>query len=681
MTLLAADIYRDYQTAGVPASGVNQPHKREIREWGTWLESLLGGGGPGLGYATRALLNADLAHAENTLAIVYADPVAANNGTYKKTGASGSGAWSRVADLPGDVLVLTVTGGTGNAIIATAPETPTVPGGKLYLMTPTANNTAAATIAVNGAAAVAIKNAFNAPLASGSLVTGSQVLMAWQTDHYQLLISAVVDGTAILADTITARDAAAASAAAAAANAAALGNQAYTFDSYAQAQAANVAVGIKSLRLMGYYAAGDAPTAQYFRVAAQPSTLNRVRSTDRFMPDGSTNSTNGGWWQMVLDELTDVRKYGVMPSQTATVQTTQLNGAIAAGSIVIPAAANYALNGDITIPMHRKLWVQTGATIINTGGRFTHYQASGGNIDFQIDGVMGFLATATAPSNGSTAGWDYNLTWANRGLIELGGTVAAIARDIKVHGRGEVYSDYVWPGTPPNAFTDMNSQMNRKGICLFNVTDGMIDGLDVHNIYGEAVYYQTGSAFNETNIKLTNNRVHDVAFNGINVNSFGGWGYVIANNYVQNAWQGIESSAGAVRNNFMINVYKGIISGGGGGAGPIDWSNNEVFFCHLGIDLEFGVGTIAENVSVTNNKVSNANAAAYIVDRISSFQVKNNISYAHALTSAGSAFSIGPNCTSGHIEGNIIRAPGPSSSGNVVNAAGSAVTIGTNPVF
>ncbi|WP_315759292.1 right-handed parallel beta-helix repeat-containing protein [Bradyrhizobium sp. SZCCHNRI2007] len=207
MTLTATEVWRDYETDGVPGSGAHKPVKAEARAWGTWLEGLLKAGVTGLAYATLTALNADLAHAANSTAMVYDDPVAANNGIYQKSGASGAGSWARIGDLPGDVVPLIVTGGTGNAIIATAPETPTLPGGKLYLMTPTANNTGATTIAVNGASAVAIKNAFGSSLASGSLINGSQVLMAWQTDHYQLLISAVVDGSAILADAVNARDA------------------------------------------------------------------------------------------------------------------------------------------------------------------------------------------------------------------------------------------------------------------------------------------------------------------------------------------------------------------------------------------------------------------------------------------------------------------------------------------
>lgn len=51
-----------------------------------------------LGYDTRAALFADLAHGAGALALVTNDATAAYNGTYRKTGASGTGAWVLSAD-------------------------------------------------------------------------------------------------------------------------------------------------------------------------------------------------------------------------------------------------------------------------------------------------------------------------------------------------------------------------------------------------------------------------------------------------------------------------------------------------------------------------------------------------------------------------------------------------------
>ncbi|MBW7967589.1 oxidoreductase [Bradyrhizobium sp. BR 10261] len=218
----AAEIFRRYVLAGVPASGPNPVSKDDVIAWGTFLETMLNGSNGGLAYATLTALTADLAHAANVTAIVYNDTTPAYNGLYIKSGASGSGSWTRIGDLPTSVVPLTVTGGSANAIVASAPETPTAPGKKLFILTPGATNTAATFISVNGAASVEIKNAFGVSLVANSLLINSPVLMIWSVDHYQLVVSASVDASAILSAAQTSETNAAASAAASAATAASL---------------------------------------------------------------------------------------------------------------------------------------------------------------------------------------------------------------------------------------------------------------------------------------------------------------------------------------------------------------------------------------------------------------------------------------------------------------------------
>lgn len=298
---IAASVFRDYVTDGVPASGPNPPNKREIRSWGAWLESLLSGGGPGLGYATLALLNADLAHAANSLAIVYSDTTAANNGLYQKVGASGSGSWTRAGDLPASIIPLTVTGGTADAIVATAPQTPLQPGSKLYMLVPTATNTGAAmTIAVNGASAVAIKNALASTPAANTFVNGVGTLLFWSVDHYQALVSIAVDTAGVVADATAARDAAAASAAAAAASEAALGNEVHQYDNRAQAQSATVPTGVNIIRTLSYASFGDGGAQSLKAVLSDPGDAGKLQSA------------NGRWFQAIEDGLiVDPRRYGV----------------------------------------------------------------------------------------------------------------------------------------------------------------------------------------------------------------------------------------------------------------------------------------------------------------------------------------------------------------------------------
>jgi len=92
-----ASVYRDYITDGVPASGPHDPVKSEIRAIGATIENALGTlslGSVSVTKDTRAHLNADLAHAADTVALVYADATDANNDIYVKVGSSGSGSWT-----------------------------------------------------------------------------------------------------------------------------------------------------------------------------------------------------------------------------------------------------------------------------------------------------------------------------------------------------------------------------------------------------------------------------------------------------------------------------------------------------------------------------------------------------------------------------------------------------------
>ncbi|OSI69920.1 glycosyl hydrolase family 28-related protein [Bradyrhizobium canariense] len=447
----------------------------------------------------------------------------------------------------------------------------------------------------------------------------------------------------------------------------------YNFATYAAAQAASVPAGFNDFSIYGYYADGDGGGARYFRVTSQPSTPASLRTLDRFMPDGSLNGINGGWWQMDISGAQDVRKFGVK-ADGVTDSTTAFQNAITTTNVFVPPGS-YVLTGDIQIPSNRHIWVQNGATVTNTGGRFTGYVPGGGNIDFQIDGVMSFPATSTRTL---LIDWDANAGVPTRGLIEIGGTHASPAVNIRIRGTGHVYSDYVWPGTPPTGFSDINYQLNRKGICIVNANKCLVEGLEVSNVYGEAIYWQglPGSS----DVKFIKNNVHEVAFNALNFNSFGAQGFLMAHNYIQNAWQGIEMSVGAAANNHILSVTTGILTGAGGGAGPISITNNQVVNCNVGYDIEFSP-SVVEQVVIAGNQAISCNASGYILYNVSSFQLKDNLCYRHAITTAGIAFNIAANTSSGHIDGNIVRAPGAFSTGNVVNSAGAANTVGTNPVF
>lgn len=92
-----------------------------------------------LGYATKALLDADLAHADGQLALVTNDATTAFNGVYRKSGASGAGSWvassyDRVTALDAATVKLAGSVSTGTQKAPTF-ET-TVGGNGIVLLTP-----------------------------------------------------------------------------------------------------------------------------------------------------------------------------------------------------------------------------------------------------------------------------------------------------------------------------------------------------------------------------------------------------------------------------------------------------------------------------------------------------------------------------------------------------------------
>ena len=56
---------------------------------------------------------------------------------------------------------------------------------------------------------------------------------------------------------------------------------------------------VSVIRTSGHTVAGDGGSGLYKRVTAQPVHQARFRTADRYMPNGSTDAANGGWWELV----------------------------------------------------------------------------------------------------------------------------------------------------------------------------------------------------------------------------------------------------------------------------------------------------------------------------------------------------------------------------------------------
>lgn len=99
--------FRKFVVEGVPASGPNEPDKSEIltglNQLGSDVSALAAQAGLGalvdVIKETEAALDGDLAHAADTIAMVYGDASEINNDLYAKVGAPGTGSWTNTGAL------------------------------------------------------------------------------------------------------------------------------------------------------------------------------------------------------------------------------------------------------------------------------------------------------------------------------------------------------------------------------------------------------------------------------------------------------------------------------------------------------------------------------------------------------------------------------------------------------
>ena len=337
-----SEVWRDYVTNGIPSSGANNPKKSDIRSWAGWLESLVTSGvlSSGPWFATKAAMT--LAYAANTIAIVYNDPAAPNNGLYIKSGASGSGSWNQLTSfLPGYQFVTASPTGesTPNAIVAvTSPRLPAGDGVALVTLVIPATNTASpVTVRFDGGAALSIKTRTGENPDAGELqqndvvagfVSGStfrlisdlnslrnfQSAKAWANNDEDVPVPADLGGdgsTTFSAKHWAAKsneDADRSEVARTGAEAARDIAAGYASDAVSQGNvpiyatvvgmpSLEIPVGINAIRVNGYYAAGDGGGALYVKVDDEPAHGGKFQTAD------------GAWWEISETNL-DPRQFG-----------------------------------------------------------------------------------------------------------------------------------------------------------------------------------------------------------------------------------------------------------------------------------------------------------------------------------------------------------------------------------
>ena len=96
-------VYRDFTTEGVAGSGLHDPEKSDLRGLGGIIEAGLANVSLGASVTvvkeTKALIDADLAHDEGAIGLVWNDAADANNDIYLKLGESGAGSWVNTGAL------------------------------------------------------------------------------------------------------------------------------------------------------------------------------------------------------------------------------------------------------------------------------------------------------------------------------------------------------------------------------------------------------------------------------------------------------------------------------------------------------------------------------------------------------------------------------------------------------
>jgi VCBS repeat-containing protein len=248
--------------------------------------------------------------------------------------------------------------------------------------------------------------------------------------EFSLYLSVDIAGVSTAAAT-----SAAASAAAAAASAASAASSTPTYSTRAALAASTVPSSVVATTVLGYATAGDSDAFTLKRAASQPR-YGGVRSTDRYLPNGLTDNTNGGWWVYVPAPTgVDARAFGYKPDWNgvdagATDNTAALQEAINFASLSFGTGFDTGGGGgsDVLLPVGTAMFA-TGLTVhdgVRVLGKGTYgtvlkmkdtFSTSANFIRLGTAGdASGIAATQVLASAGDLV---INGTWASGGVAYL----------------------------------------------------------------------------------------------------------------------------------------------------------------------------------------------------------------------------------------------------------------------
>ncbi|NSZ06472.1 hypothetical protein G6M14_08880 [Agrobacterium tumefaciens] len=434
-----SEVWRDYVADGIPSSGANSPKKADIRSWSSWLENLVTSGvlssGPWFATSAAATLN----YPANTVAVVYNDPTAANNGLYIKVGASGVGYWTQLTSfLPGYQFVTASPTGasTANAIVAsTSPRLPAGDGVALVtLAIPSTNTASPVTVRFDGGAVLTVKTRTGEDPDAGELqqndvvagfVSGAtfrlisdlnslrnfQSAKAWANNAEDVPVSTALGGDGVR--TFSAKHWAAKSkedadrsddeadrAEVARVGAESYRDQAagYVNDIVSEKEVPITATrngmeslqfpaGMNSLETRGYAVMGDGGGAQYRLAISEPAHGLKVQSED------------GSWWEAVTNGGINVAIAGAFPGGDVTTRIQAIADYLAlkgGGEILFTQPGTYTIS-SVNLYGKTSVYVGDGVTIQHKVGAVTAmFLAQGAKSGVQLPIAATVSADATS---------------------------------------------------------------------------------------------------------------------------------------------------------------------------------------------------------------------------------------------------------------------------------------------
>lgn len=191
--------------------------------------------------------------------------------------------------------------------------------------------------------------------------------------------------------------------------------------SRAVAQTLVVSAPVQAVRTAGYATAGDGGAAIYARVFSAPVS-GGFRSGDRYLPDGTTDPTNGGWWALAQPVVT-AQQFGIFGDciqSDQTINTTSgssaatlngvepglkvghticVNGAAMVVATVSGTAVTFTTSATATNASARFIFGTDNTSALNTF--FGYIAASGANGDwpagrYLITNTIGMLEPGPA---------------------------------------------------------------------------------------------------------------------------------------------------------------------------------------------------------------------------------------------------------------------------------------------